>query len=259
MGDDPAARGAGWTERGLADRALAAYVAATRARPLNPSTWRALARFHAERGQFDQAAANLLEAIARAPDDIGLRANLFRCMLASGNLAAWRQARADLVNRYNTPPREAARNDFVWACVLGPDETADFDMPLRLAELIVQQASAKDVKTNVDVQARAGYLNTLGAALYRTGRFDAAIRNLEEGVRLGVGTASPQAQAFLAMAYHRLGRRELALSALDRLRSHQPSPDPVQFWNELEIRALLREAELLIVYDAAFPADAFAW
>ena len=39
FGGDPAARGNGWKERGLWDRALAAYLEAARARPLNLSVW----------------------------------------------------------------------------------------------------------------------------------------------------------------------------------------------------------------------------
>ena len=44
FGADPTARGDAWKERGLWDRAEAAYAEATRARPLNPSIWLALAR-----------------------------------------------------------------------------------------------------------------------------------------------------------------------------------------------------------------------
>ncbi len=138
---------------------------------------------------------------------------MFRCTLASGNLAAWRQRRSDLVKRYNTMPREDSRNEFAWACVLGPDETADFDMPIRLAEFAVQQAIARANGANMNPLVRANTLNTLGAALYRAGRLGAAIRTLEEGIRFRGGIELPQDVAFLAMAHRRLGRHDLALSA----------------------------------------------
>ena len=56
FGADPAARGDGWKERGLWDRAEAAYAEAIRARPLNPSAWAALARLHVARSPLDPLA-----------------------------------------------------------------------------------------------------------------------------------------------------------------------------------------------------------
>jgi hypothetical protein len=60
------------------------------------------------------------------------------------------------------------------------------------------------------------------------------------------------------MAHHRLGHRDLALHWLDRLRNHRPTADRDQFWQQMEIRLLRSEAEALILYDPAFPADPFA-
>ena len=60
------------------------------------------------------------------------------------------------------------------------------------------------------------------------------------------------------MAHHRLGQRAEARRWLDRLREHQPSTDPTQFWDELAIRLLRSEAEALILYDPVFPDDPFA-
>ncbi len=104
------------------------------------------------------------------------------------------------------------------ACVLGPDATADPEVPVRLAEAALKGAAPAIPSPY--------YLNTLGAALYRAGRFDEAIRRLEEGIRLGTGRARPEDWAFLAMAHHRLGHRDEACRWLDRLRNHQPSADP---------------------------------
>jgi tetratricopeptide (TPR) repeat protein len=101
-------------------------------------------------------------------------------------------------------------------------------------------------------------LNTLGAALYRAGRFDDAIRRLKEAIQLRGGVSVPLEWAFLAMARHRLGHRDESRRWLDRLRDRQPSADPAQFWNELEIRLMRGEAEAVILYDPVFPADPFA-
>jgi tetratricopeptide (TPR) repeat protein len=102
------------------------------------------------------------------------------------------------------------------------------------------------------------YLNTLGTALYRTGRFEDAIHRLEEGIQLRGGSELPQDWVFLAMAHHRLGHRDLARRYLESLRSRPQSTNPAQFWDELEIRLLTSEAEAMILYDPIFPANPFA-
>ena len=101
-------------------------------------------------------------------------------------------------------------------------------------------------------------LNTLGATLYRAGRFEDAIRRLKEGVKARNGAEEPLDWPFLSMAHHRIGHRDEARRWLDRLRNRRPSTDPDRFWEELEIRLLRSEAEAVILYDPVFPADPFA-
>ena len=104
----------------------------------------------------------------------------------------------------------------------------------------------------------ADAVTTLGAALYRAGRPDAAIGRLEEAIRARGGADSPREWAFLALAHHRLGHRAEARRWLNRLREHRPGEDPARFWDELEIRLLRGEAEAVILHDQAFPDDPFA-
>jgi tetratricopeptide (TPR) repeat protein len=100
-------------------------------------------------------------------------------------------------------------------------------------------------------------LSPLGAALYRAGRYDEAIRRLQEQIReRGRGDAFEY--AFLSMAHHRLGHREEALRWLDQLRQYQPFNDPDYFWYDLQMRLLRSEAEAVILYDPVFPDDPFA-
>ena len=107
-----------------------------------------------------------------------------------------------------------------------------------------------------DKRLKSLALSTLGAALYRAGRSDEAIRRLEEAIQApGEQTTG---WAFLAMAHHRLGHRDEACRWLDRLRNHQPTADSTRFWDELEIHVLRSEAEAVILYDPMFPADPFA-
>ena len=101
-------------------------------------------------------------------------------------------------------------------------------------------------------------MTTLGAALYRAGRYDQAIGRLEEAIRARGGVGLPGDWAFLALAHHRLGHRDLARRWLDRLREHRPSEDPARYWDELEIRLLRGEAEAVVLDDPVFPDDPFA-
>jgi len=249
FGVDPAARGDGWKERGLWDRAEAAYAEAIRARPLNQPARDALARLHVARGHLDRAAATLSKAIQMMPDDFMLRRYLGATLLASGDRACWRRSNTALLDRFGGTINTWEADQVAWACALGPEATADPEVPVRLAESAVKGGPEFN---------KAKFLHTLGAALYRAGRFDEAIRRLEEGIRLRGGVSVPREWAFLAMTHHGLGHRDDARQWLERLREHQPSADSAEFWNELEIRLLRSEAEAVILYDPTFPADPFA-
>jgi tetratricopeptide (TPR) repeat protein len=250
FGADPAARGDAWKARGFWDRAEAAYAEATRGRPLNRSTWQALARWYIERDRPGRAAATLVEAIDLMPDDLELRHDLTLALLSFGDRGALRKSNAAILDRFGTASDASVASSVAWACVLGPDATADLDHPVRLAELAVQKATAFDY-------LRANYRNRLGASLYRAGRFDAAIHQFEEAIRLRGGVHRPEDCVFLAMAHHRQGHGAEAGRWLDRLQDHQPSADPNDFWSELEVRLLRSEAEAVILYDPVFPDDPF--
>jgi tetratricopeptide (TPR) repeat protein len=249
FGPEPAARGDAWKERGEWDRAEAAYAEALRVRPLKRSVRDALARLHVERGHLDRATTTLADAVRQMPDDAELRRQMGLALLGSGDRAGWRGATAALLGHFGgtIDPRKAG--DVARSCVVGPEAATDPGIPVRLAEAAVQGA---------DEALKADALSTLGAALYRAGRCDEAIRRLEEGNRLRGEEGLPSAWPFLAMAHHRLGHHDEARHWLDRLREHQPSTDPAQFWDELAIRLLRSEAEALIRYDPVFPDDPFA-
>ena len=249
FGPEPAARGDGWKERGQWDRAEAAYVEAVRARPFNREVRDALARLHIERGHLDQAAATLLEAIRLRPEDGLLLPRLGVVRLLADDRAGWRRSVAEMVGGFGGTTDAATANSVAWACAIAPGGPVDPEVPVRLAEAAIRNSSVVD---------RANQLNTLGAALYRAGRYDEAIGRMEEGIRLRGGRILPTDAPLLAMAHHSLGHHGEARHWLDRLREHQPDTDPAQFWDELEIRLLRSEAEAMILNDPAFPDDPFA-
>jgi tetratricopeptide (TPR) repeat protein len=247
FGEDPAARGDGWKERGLWDRAEAAYAEAIRGRPLNRSIREALAREYAARGHLDRAAATLAEAGRLMPDALVLRRDLGAVLLASGDRAGWRCSNTALLDRFGGTINPWTANQIARSCVLGPEGTTDPERTVRLAEAAVHGAGES---------GKADALITLGAALYRAGRCDDAIRPLEDAIRAPDEQAA--GWAFLAMAHFRLGHGTEARRWLDRLREHQPGTAPAQFWDEREVRLLRSEAEAVILDDPIFPDDPFA-
>ena len=128
-------------------------------------------------------------------------------------------------------------NSVTWACILGPAELADCEIPVRLAETVV--ASVPKAEAH-------GYLNTLGAALYRAGRYQEAIDRIQEGINRGGGIVYPYDLVFLALANHRLGRREEARHARKNLDAYRPSSGPDRFWANLEFSLFRKEVEAAV-------------
>jgi tetratricopeptide (TPR) repeat protein len=249
FGAEPAARGDGWKERGLWDRAEPAYAEAIRARPHNRSAWDALARLYASRGHVDRAAMTLAEAIRVMPEDLSLRRQFSAALLVSGDEAGWRGACNALLDRFGGTINPWTSNEIACAFTLGPNAIADPGLAVLLAGAAVKDAG---------VYNRASHVCTLGAALYRAGRFEEAIQRLEEATRLRGELESPRQWALMAMAHHRLGHGNEARRWLEKLQDRPPVADTADFWNELEVRLLRSEAEAVVLYDPMFPDNPFA-
>jgi WD40 repeat protein len=94
------------------------------------------------------------------------------------------------------------------------------------------------------------FLNTLGVAQYRAGRYQDALATLRRADRLNKGI--PEDLAFLAMTQHRLGRKEEAQANLARLREVMKDRRRSQ---DEEAQAFLREAEALVEGKVAAPKE----
>jgi tetratricopeptide (TPR) repeat protein len=251
-GEEPAARGDALAERGLWDQAEAAYLEAVRARPLDASwransAWAALTRFSIARGRPERAVAELGAAVSRWPDVLELRFWHCLALVAAGDRLGWERAIAGLLDRFPGPipgPMNLWYSDhdiIAFTSALGPYPLPDPEVSARLAEAAIR---------NADRDSR-----WLGWALYRAGRYEEAIRRMEER-RGGIADF-----AFLAMAHHRLGHRDEPLRWLDQLRGlrqEELSTGPDVFWYGLAVRLLRSEAEAVVLYDPRFPDDPFA-
>ncbi len=209
------------------------------------SPWTALTRFYIARGRPERAVAELGAAISRWPDVLELRFWHCLALVAAGDRLGWERAIAGLLDRFPGPlnPAWVDADIIAFTSALGPYPLPDPEVPLRRAEEAIRNTDR--------------YSRWLGWALHRAGRYDEAIRRLQEGLAQGWG--GPADHAFLSMAHHRLGHREEALRWLDRLRQDQHlTTNPKLFWYVLAVRLLRSEAEAVVLYDPVFPDNPFA-
>jgi tetratricopeptide (TPR) repeat protein len=190
-------------------------------------------------GHWPEAAAGFEKAQESQPD-LQLAGWHSACLAAAGNWAAHRRACADVLAHFDKDVDGNSANSLAWLCVRFRVGSGDVDRPLNLAE---QAVAARPQEP--------AYLNTLGAALYRAGRFEDAVRKLQEaiGVQNTEGTASHW--LFLALAHHRLGHTEEAkkwLAKAQRWLDQAPKDGAGALpWDQrLELKLLRAEAEAVI-------------
>ncbi|MFO0811498.1 MAG: protein kinase [Gemmataceae bacterium] len=140
----------------------------------------------------------------------------------------WQDAR-DVAER--SPERPAILNRLSRAAAKVPGaEPATYQRALRQAEVAVGI-----------VPHAANYRTTLGMCLYRVGKYREAVKVLEPVSQPNaVAKATPADLAFLSLAYHRLGERELAVIAFRRLRGLTATP---RWANDRDAASFLKEVE----------------
>jgi hypothetical protein len=124
--------------------------------------------------------------------------------------------------------------------VLIPDAVADREAPVRLAAAALAGHPGRG-------EEWSHVPTTLGAALYRAGRFEEAIHRLNESNQARNDGGDPKVVAFLALTHHRLGHSDEAKRWLDKLVVYRPKEGADSFLDNVEIRILRREAESLIL------------
>src|SRR5262249_19685308 len=96
-------------------------------------------------------------------------------------------------------------NNLAWRLATGPPAERDTVTALQLAERAVRLAPSE-----------ALYLNTLGIAQYRVGRYRDAVATLQRSLALGKGRLDAFDLFFLAMGHARLGETARAKDCFDR-------------------------------------------
>ena len=136
-----------------------------------------------------------------------------------------------------------------WTCVLAPGAVTDPTIPLRLAE----QALQSDPESTFQRQ-------TLGAALYRAGRFQEALAPQTDlaahwdrnGVTDQDRTSPAYTYFLLAMTHHRLGNATEAQEWLDK-GIHWVEQKPPAWNRRITLKRFCSEAEDLLGIPAVAP------
>src|SRR5262249_31350942 len=150
-------------------------------------------------GRLEDATAYLRMQIERKPDDVLAHYRLAVARAGAGDLTGYRSSRAAMLRQFGHTDKPYFTAFVARASVLCPDAVGDLDRPVKLAE----SALRGEPKNGLDS-------STLGAALYRAGRFPEAIRRLQEANVAWEDKKAPMSSPadtwfFLAMAHHQLG------------------------------------------------------
>jgi serine/threonine protein kinase/WD40 repeat protein/tetratricopeptide (TPR) repeat protein len=159
-------------------------------------------------GEYDRALVDIREAGRLDPATDQLTRFLLASLLAAqaarrpDRTAALRALREAVVI---DPGYEAAHNNLAWLLLTGPRARGDVAEALRHAREAVERSGEQPV-----------YLNTLGLALYRSGRAAEAVPVLEKGLALGGGRSDGYDLFLLALCHARLGDAVRAKQCFDR-------------------------------------------
>ena len=140
-----------------------------------------------------------------SPDDPSLRHRLALALVLAGDREGYRRACAATLERFGRS-QDALIGEAARACLVGPDAVDDPSVPRRLAETALAR------------EPGAPWLHyVLGLADFRAGRYEAAVEHLGESLKSGADwAAAPLNYPVLAMAYHRLGRKDEARRWLEK-------------------------------------------
>jgi WD40 repeat protein/serine/threonine protein kinase/tetratricopeptide (TPR) repeat protein len=230
VGRAEAAVGLGRWEQAVAD-----YTKAIEQKGDDADLWMKRGRVEAERGHWQQAAADLGKAVALGRTDADVRHQYAVALLAAGDREGYRRACTRLAQRGGGGDDEASQRLLSRACTLAADAVPDLEPLLRRAEKAVEA----DPRSAADQE-------WLGALLYRAGKYEPALRRLEEAVRLSGSEPAPRALLFLAMANQRQGRGEEARKRLDEAAAREKAGAASSWVEKKEYQLLRREAEELL-------------
>jgi WD40 repeat protein/tRNA A-37 threonylcarbamoyl transferase component Bud32 len=199
-------------------------------------------------GSWQDANSDLAKAMELEPSNVASWYRHALVTLAAADRERYRAICADMLTRFGDTDTAAIANTVAWSWTLDANSGVDPARVVALAKRAVDKASGD-----------ANIVNTLAAALYRAGQYQASVEAYKASARLRKAP-NPVTDVYenyqLALVYHQLGNFEeardrlaRALRAHDHISTEQPPPgsNQVTFWHQrLEWRLLRQEALALI-------------
>jgi WD40 repeat protein len=202
-----------------------------------PWAWQVRGCLYAQQNQWDRAAADFSKAIERNRDDSMAWYWYLHMRLQANDIAGYRRGCAEMLTHLDDSVRGWDANTLAWLSALVPGAVSDYSRLVPLAQKA--SSSSKSWQT----------LDTLGAVLYRAGRFKEAATHLEEAIKLHGKGGAVGTWLFLAMVRQRLGEKEAARTTLTKAVAdfEKALPgDPASWDKRVELQLLRREAETLL-------------
>jgi len=232
-----------------------AYARLLELRPDDGQLWCVRGRYYALRGRWDRAAADFARGMPSAPSDSEEWFEHACLRLIVGDVEGYRTVVREMRRR------KAQNNNPFMAFVLARTCGQVSDLVMEPEQVVRWAEDAVASGLN------AWHLHVLGLAHYRASQFALAIRRLEESnAEPWDGQGPVQNELVLAMAHHRLGHAAQSRALLDKVERWWKGIEAAKTdgavavfptdW--LSLQLLRREAEAVILYDPAFPADPFA-
>ena len=199
-----------------------------------------------------EAIDDLTQAIRLRPDDAHLRAYRGKIYAALKNFEqAIVDLEASLAAEGDQPLVQQSLalccNNVAWVSATGPPSSRDPQRALSLA----RRAHALD-------PIEPSFLNTLGVAEHRAGRYAEAIATLEKSLASGTGATDAYDLLFLAMARFKLSEKTRANNDFDRALSWRRDHSSLPPTAAAELDAFQAEAEAVLEGRALdLPADVF--
>src|SRR5262249_7314365 len=117
----------------------------------------------AELGRWEQAATDLMRAVEQDSGNPSLQMDLACAHLRGGDIDGYRRACTRLLRDFGQTDDPHRADTVAWTCILAPEAVADGEAVVRYAR-VAAKAGSKDTDKH-------SFLQTLGAATYRAGRF----------------------------------------------------------------------------------------
>jgi tetratricopeptide (TPR) repeat protein len=208
--------------------------------------WMNRGHAHAEISNWDKASTDFAKAIALGVDHFDVQYYHALTCAGSGDAEGYRRTCQELVQRF-AETRIDSRSDMILAnrlagvSLVKPGALESLDPIVVLCE--------RGVKAH---PGHCVFYHVLGSALYRSGKYETAIKELHKAMELHGKPVKIQDALFMAMAHYELRHIEesknwLATAIEEINRVSKAGPVETDSWDERLARALLRsEAEHLI-------------